>query len=304
MPTEVIRKLNNGERPGRCERLEIIRLVVSEVLSVCPTPRKKHLSEVGRKMAVKYPAAFKDNIDGDVVASGYDYLTKQLVNKVDNLKRLSNPLARKRRAAAKSLRLDSYGCINWLPDRLPQRETPESQKSTQDELKRMHKDKSSDTESIERKMEVTFYTQRKDIVAGMEICDLAKQWPYLFDVSGMRIHFKILTGVDIDQESILRKCERMVAYFKSPRKKESMAGILREIEVEQVNLPEVNIPLSLRLLLRHFGEDEDCMFHKVDETCLASQVDCGKLPDPPCIIICGKANILSIQKVYYEFTRA
>lgn len=72
MPTEMIRKLSNGERPRKTERLEIIHIVVSEVLSVCPAPKKNPLQEIGRKIAIKYWVAFKENMDGDVVARGYD----------------------------------------------------------------------------------------------------------------------------------------------------------------------------------------------------------------------------------------
>lgn len=54
-PSDVIRKLETGKRPTRRERLEIIRLIVSEVLTICPTPGKKHLSEIARKMTMTYP---------------------------------------------------------------------------------------------------------------------------------------------------------------------------------------------------------------------------------------------------------
>lgn len=294
LPTEVIRKLKNAKRPAKSERLEIIRLVVSEVLCICSNPGKRHLQEVARKMAVKYPAAFKDNIDGDVVASRYDYATKQLMTKFANLKRGHTPLALKRQAssstdtnhsAIKTVRLDSYGCINWLPDRLPQHETAETQKSTQEQLKKMHMENCNDMRSIKKKMEATFYTQRKDIIAGMEVGELVKEWPHVFDVSGMIIHFKLQTGVDINQESIVRKCKRVVAYLKSCGEKENTEAIFADIADE--GLPEANIPLSLLLLLRYFKDDEDCMFYKVDETCLALEVECAKLPNTPCIIVCG-----------------
>lgn len=141
-------------------------------------------------MAITYPEAFKDKIGGEVVASGYDYLIKQLMSKIDNLKREKTTLAPKRQAAksvsnmsnaspTKNVRLDSYGCVNWLPEKLPHCETTETQKQTQDELKKMHRETGSDITSFVRKMEVTFFCQRKDIVGGMEVDDLIKEWPYL-----------------------------------------------------------------------------------------------------------------------------
>lgn len=108
----------------KSERLEIIRLIVSEILTSCPTPGKKHISEIARKMTKAYPVAFTDVIEGEVVGSGYDSLTKQMVSRVDNLKRGNTSLSLKRQIISSSegkdtptqkKRLDTYGCINWQP---------------------------------------------------------------------------------------------------------------------------------------------------------------------------------------------
>lgn len=50
MPSEVIRKLETGQRPTKSERLEMICLIVSEVLTIRLTPGKKHISEIARKI--------------------------------------------------------------------------------------------------------------------------------------------------------------------------------------------------------------------------------------------------------------
>ena len=72
IPSEIIRKLETRKRPTKSERLEIIRLIVSEILTKCPTPGKKHISEIARKMTKAYPVAFTDVIEGEVVGSGYN----------------------------------------------------------------------------------------------------------------------------------------------------------------------------------------------------------------------------------------
>ena len=67
-----------------------------------------------------YPKSFKDDIEGEVVGSGYDSLTKQLQCRVGNYKR-SDMLGKKRIIPDdissvpenKKLRKDSYGCIRW-----------------------------------------------------------------------------------------------------------------------------------------------------------------------------------------------
>lgn len=137
IPSKIIRKLETGKQPIKSERLEIIRLIVSEILTARPTPGKKHISEIARKMTKVYRLSFNDVIEGDVVGSGYDSLTKQMVNRVDNLKRGNTSLSFKRQVISSSegedtttpkRRLDTNGCINWQPTWLPPGETPESQK--------------------------------------------------------------------------------------------------------------------------------------------------------------------------------
>ena len=307
MPTEVMGKLNNKERPMKGERLQMIKLIISEILTVCPLPGKKHLSEVARKMVATYPSSFQDVIEGEVVGSGYDSLTKQLVSRVDNLKRGITNLGQKRLQvsgasedeAPKRLRLDSYGCVNWLPNRLPPGETNESQKLQQEELKKMFFSNSRDTKNIQKKMATTFFSQRKDITSGAEVADLEREWPYLFEPHGMRNHFKELTGVDVTKEATESKSQRVVSFLKSFEKINKTEDILADMEMAKQKHLEANLPASLLLLLRHFNEDEDQMFHKVDEVCLASEVDCAKLPRTPCIIACGM-NIFSCSMKFFS----
>lgn len=47
-----------------------------------PSLKKDTSMRVSGKMSIKSPGAINDNIDGDVVASGYDDLIKQLMTKV------------------------------------------------------------------------------------------------------------------------------------------------------------------------------------------------------------------------------
>ena len=67
-------------------------------------------------------------------------------------------------------------------------------------------------------MPATFYSQRKDIICGMETSDIAKEWPYLHKTPGIKTHFRELTGVELNEEhekAMASKCGRIVSYFKS-----------------------------------------------------------------------------------------
>lgn len=308
IPSETIKKLDIGKRPTKGERLEIVRLIVKEVLSICPTPSKKHISEIARKMANKYPRAFSDIIEGEIVGSGYDSVTKQLTNRVDNVRRGNTSLSLKRKAVGNSeggdtlcgkKRLDTYGCKNWQPVDLPPNETPDSQKSLQEELKKMFRERCCDTKGIEHLMRITFFSQRKDIINGIETSNLTHEWPYLFETVGMKTHFKELTGMVIDDKAIASKCTRVVSYFKCSEKRAKMDTIFREMETSSKNVNDVNTAGFLQLVLKHFSEKEDQMFYKVDQTTLPGEVDCAELPSTPCIIVCGMFKLRYL--IFLEF---
>lgn len=45
---------------------------------------------------------------------------------------------------------------------------------------------------------------------------------------------------------------------------------------------------AVLMLLSYFKEDPAKMFHIVDKTCIADEVETEHLPPTPCIIVCGK----------------
>uniref|UniRef100_A0A8C2HNH5 Uncharacterized protein n=1 Tax=Cyprinus carpio TaxID=7962 RepID=A0A8C2HNH5_CYPCA len=300
MPSEITRKLKNNEGPSGRERRELIRLMVGEILTICPTPGKKHLGEIARKIVSTYPKSFRDVIEDQVVGSGYDSLTKQLQSRVDNMKRGKISLYLKRQTSStsegedrpsKMIRVDTYGCINWQPKQLPPDETEETQKYTQEELKNMHKNKSKNTKSIENKMLATFCTQRSNIISGMETSVLVEEWPYLLEMCGIMVHFKELTGMDVDREAVSSKCKRVISYLMSHEKKSKIEDIIAGMEIAKAKHLNADLPGCVMLLLRYFNEELAKMFLVVDETSLPSEVD--QLPTTPCIVVCGMIIIFT-----------
>ncbi|CAL8295825.1 unnamed protein product [Merluccius merluccius] len=49
------------------------------------------------------------------------------------------------------------------------------------------------------------------------------------------------------------------------------------------------------LLLSHFNEKEENLFHYMEDTCLAEEVQVENLPVTPCIIVCGTSCYASRQ---------
>ncbi|XP_016117196.1 uncharacterized protein [Sinocyclocheilus grahami] len=85
MPTSFMGKIKSGERPSCSERRQLVRIVASEILEVSKCPTKKHVSEIARTIIIAYPKSFRDEINSQIVGSGYDSLLK-LVCRIDNLK--------------------------------------------------------------------------------------------------------------------------------------------------------------------------------------------------------------------------
>lgn len=291
LPSVVRKKINNKERPTARERREVIRIIAAEILSTCKNPSKKHLIEVARKMALEYPMSFRDVIEGEVVASGYDSIVKQLQCRVDNTKR--NEMQGKKRiledhmdtVSENKRRRDSYGCIPWESGPV----NLEAQHKKKKDMQKMFQENDMDDKKIKQLIFDTFICQRNEIMSGKDIQDLTEEWPLLFVLPGMKAHFKRLTGVDINEgfeAAMASKFTRVIQFFLSlPLEKSSIAAKQRsEIQAGDGSCGAV------LMLLSHFKEESKKMFHIVDRTCIAVEVDKEHLPPTPCIVVCGKSD--------------
>lgn len=172
MPLSTRKLLDTKQRPSAAERRGGIRIVVAEILSVCKKTGKRHIAEIARKMVIQYPKSFRDEIEGQVVGTGYDSLIKQLMSRIDNYTRLQAPPAKKRTSesgspdSVKKGRKDEYGCVNSKPVLLAG-ETKQLQKQKQEELIMMFNNRDKDLKKMEKLMLETLPSQRKDILLGL-----------------------------------------------------------------------------------------------------------------------------------------
>lgn len=137
------------------------------------------------------------------------------------------------------------------------------------------------------------FTQRKDINKGISIQKPSQEWPFLFKEVGMAAHFQELTGVSL-MESFLVNVDnmrgRLLSFLKSvdARKHKQVLDALIKFQTQRGQLDGFSddaIQMVL-LLLAHFGEKEENLFHCVEETCLAQEIQMERLPATPCIL-CG-----------------
>ncbi|KAL6455511.1 hypothetical protein MHYP_G00360510 [Metynnis hypsauchen] len=313
LPEELLQNLKRQKRPSPRLRREMIRIVVSEIMKVCNNPSKHNTTEIGKKMVAEYPKSLQDVIEGDVIGPGYHSLVKQLQARVENVKRPNRPKIKKRKttsdgsdteeipAEQKASVQDTYGCVNWEPKFLPLSETVESQQEKKENMKRMFEDMNYNKDDVKKLVQSTYYTQRKDINKRTSIKQLCQEWPFLFKEAGMAAHFQELTGVSIMEcffANVDKKCQRLLKFFQNvaaPKHKQVLNALIKcQSERGQLSGSPEDIIQMVLLLLAFFGEEEENLFHYVDQTCLAQDVQKKKLPASPCIIVCGSSCFTAV----------
>ncbi|KAG1673608.1 hypothetical protein GQR58_015523 [Nymphon striatum] len=242
-------------------------------MNICPGPQplKKHLEVIARKIVEKYPQSFKDEIEGNVVGSGHDSLWKQLLSRVENCYRKIEKAPRKRPAPkdssasvsealeeARQQNMDSYGCINFNPTELPDRETEETLLAMKEEMKVAFKN--AVHVDVDACMQKTFILQRRDIMnTHMSVQDVHKEWPFIFNKSGMVINFYQLVGIDIEREmmsSIIDRLPIILKYFYKEGGTQIQRHLVRmEVAENELQNTLPRIPGTLVVLMEHFGEE-------------------------------------------------
>ncbi|KAG7455662.1 hypothetical protein JOB18_001478, partial [Solea senegalensis] len=304
LPEELVQILERQKRPSPRLRREMVRTVVSEMMKTCKNPTKRNTTEIAKRMVAKYPKSLEDVIDGDVIGLGYHSLVKQLQSRIENVKRPDTPMITKRKAQLddddtdeipteqKASVQDTYGCVNWEPKHLPLSETAESQLDKKERMKMLFENNNYQTEDVIEHIKSTFYTQCKEINKGTSIETLCREWPFLFIQAGMAEHFQQLTGVSLTgsfHENVDKKGERLLNFLKTgdSRKHKPVLNALLKLQAERnqsSGCSEEVIEMVL-LLMAHFGENEAHLFHCVEETSLAKEVQMKDVPLTPCLIV-------------------
>ncbi|XP_077072877.1 uncharacterized protein LOC143723893 [Siphateles boraxobius] len=134
-------------------------------------------------------------------------------------------------------------------------------------------------------MKSTFYTQRQEVNKGKDVKYLLENWPYWFNETGMTVHFNELTGVDLKEtflKNVEQKGERLLHFMKTvavnkTKRFYQAAMKLQLLWGEHTGSSEDLTEMGL-LLLAYFDEKEDVMFHYVEDTRLAGEVNMDRVP--------------------------
>nr|XP_033474223.1 uncharacterized protein LOC117251793 [Epinephelus lanceolatus] len=306
LPEELVQSLERQKRPSALLRRNMIRIVVSEMMKICKSPTKHNTTEIAKRMVARYPKSLQDVIDDDVIGLGYHSLAKQLQARVENVKQPNTPKIKKRKAASdddtdevcaeqRASVQDMHGCINWMPKHLPLSETVESQLEKKEKMKKFEEMNYS-SDALKELIKSIYFTQHKEINNGVSIQKLSQEWPCLFKEVSMAAHFQELTGVSMI-ESFLANVDtngaRLLNVFKcvDAHKHKQVLDALLKLQTERgqsTGCSEEVIQMVL-LLLAHFDEKKEHLFHFVEKTILAEEVQMESVPPTPCLIVCGSS---------------
>ncbi|GAA6082955.1 uncharacterized protein LOC119017461 [Tachysurus ichikawai] len=151
-------------------------------------------------------------------------------------------------------------------------------------------------EEVKVLMKSTYYSQRKDINKETDMKILTDDWPFLFQESGMEVHFKDLTGIPLKEtflNSIDGKGNRLLDFMRNvcATKNKHVLQAITKLQVlrGQTNGCSEDVKDMILLLLSYFDEKEELLLHYVEQTSLAKDVELENLPVTPCIIVCGRS---------------
>lgn len=176
---------------------------------------------------------------------------------------------------------DKYGCINYIPDNYPDGESETTQEYKKKVLKEKYKHNNDD--EIADLMKVTYLSQRKAILEKkMEIQNLQIEWPYLFEVTGMFVHFKELTDIKIKEKieaAVNSKGERIMKWMEEETVKQ-IRGIRQELVEAKLSLDNGNpeVMAMICAIMAHLHEKEEFLYICVKVCCVQLICDHDTVP--------------------------
>ncbi|XP_073728883.1 uncharacterized protein [Misgurnus anguillicaudatus] len=110
----------------------------------------------------------------------------------------------------------------------------------------------------------------------------------------MTVHFLELTGLPLKDtflNSVEKKGKRLLNFMTTVCADKTKRVLETAIKLKFLRGPlegsSGDIKDMVLLILSYFNEKEEHLFHYVEETCLANEVQVEGLPVTPCIIVCG-----------------
>lgn len=268
-------------------RHELLRNMVKDMRRFSSSLGKRHFVTVGKELYRKYPDNFADDIDGHVVGSGYDATVKQLITKYEHINRKENSTKRKlivtvddssAEPVSKKIRCrDQYGCVAYCPQ-LPSDEGMEDLRQKQQELIDLSRERVLDINVVLSLLKSTYCIQRQDIISGKTVEQLQEQWPHLFSVEGLAVHFSELVGMPLFETLLSSAHDNMEKLFNYCKKHGSMSTQQEVESIETIkasNAAADTMPGLLVALTRLFKEDPEDLVRLREVSMIFTSGTCG-----------------------------
>lgn len=179
----LITACENGKRPEKRDRLQMVRVIVDEVLKCTKQPKLKNMERLAYKIVSRYPSSFKDVIDGVAIGNGMESLVTQLMYRCDNLRR----------------------SLKNLPQSHKEATATSFNEEDQNYLKSSSLFEDTDEEKVASLMNMSYIQQREDIEKQLSISEIQDNWPFLFHEKYLLLHFEKLLNITEFKKKFLEK---------------------------------------------------------------------------------------------------
>ena len=279
-PEAMMTALKNKQRPQKTDLLAAVRILCDVIMPITKTPGSHNLDVIAGKMVSKYPEGLSDIVCGKVIGQGRASLHDRLVRQFENRNRGTTSLKRKLLAEVKEgdgtmnkkkvfskFLKDSYGCVNWQPNELPEGETEESQEAVRQslitEFNKIESDR--DMNKIKANMALTYVSQRLFINEQKPAMNIIRErWPFLLNSDFLLEHVNTLMGLNmLDKWNSFFVEKGLIIYnYALQCEKKGTQSILKQLSRASKELKN-DLPKkvgSLLLLPSLLGEDEEDLF--------------------------------------------
>ncbi|XP_039670257.1 uncharacterized protein LOC120567361 [Perca fluviatilis] len=278
MTSEIQSAIANSTRPNPAARRAMVRELVDQMRVHNANPNRGICLKVVNDIIQKYPTCFGDVDDGENTAGAS--LVQQVKTRIEHVNR-NNTLARLRKNKHSNPQartngrgpVDQYGCVRWAPQELPSGETEETLQEMKTQMQQLYAQEGMsgvERGALQRWLQRTYILQRCDLNADPphSVSKMKDDWPFLFSLKGLFLHFSELTGIPIQEKlpaTIDNRSQNIMEYFKQ-QKTPGVGKVLEAYNEESGN----KAVCTIMCLLAHFKE-EDGIFLTADERYCAAQ---------------------------------
>lgn len=277
LPRGIAECLSKGKRLDPRDKREFVRFVSRSITDVCPKPKRRNLVNIIEKIVDTFPKSLADTWCAETAGNGYESLLRKVITRIENLNRNPSSVRFSRNSGEKKKRhpgYKTYGCSNFEPEIIEDEDDLEKKKEV---MKEMYANSNRDVSVIVKTLlKQTYKLQRREINQGRDINQLIADWPYLFTIEGLLVHFIELVGIDVRSKlgNVLgMKGSSIIAFMsqftEKSYKKEKLKNTLFELLSSGVKIEDELISdMSgiLMLIMQYFEETKESLYMIIEVT--------------------------------------